>query len=120
MTGESKQNGFSLVEMLVALAVLAIAGMALMNAMTTGLRASSLAQERALAGLAADNLLALQIAGESGQALRARTGTYGLAGAQYEWRVEIEAAPGYALDRVTLTLTRDDRELARRITFVRR
>ena len=112
--------GFSLVEMLAALAVLAVAGLALMNAMTTGIRAAGLAQDAALAGLAADNILALQIAGESGQALRGRTGTYELAGAAYDWRLTVEAAPGGSLDQVTLVLERDDKEAARRVTFVRR
>jgi len=112
--------GFSLVEMLAALAVLAVAGLALMNAMTTGLRAAGLAQDTALAGLAADNILALQIAGEGGQALRGRTGTYELAGAAYDWRLTVEAAPGGSLDQVTLVLERDDKEAARRVTFVRR
>lgn len=112
--------GFSLVEMLAALAVLAVAGLALMNAMTTGVRAAGLAQETALAGLAADNILALQIAGEGGHTLRGRTGRYELAGAAYDWRLTVEAAPGGSLDQVTLVLERDDKEAARRVTFVRR
>ena len=116
----STQAGFSLVEMLAALSILAVAGLALMNAMTTGVRAAGLAQETALAGLAADNVLALQIAGERGQALRARSGTYELAGVTYDWRLSIEAAPGGGLDQVTLVLEREDREAARRVTFVRR
>lgn len=114
------QAGFSLVEMLAALAVLAVAGLALMNAMTTGVRAAGLAQETALAGLAADNVLALQIAREGGQALRDRSGRYELAGLDYEWRLAIEAAPGGRLDQVTLVLEHDGREAARRVTFVRR
>lgn len=114
------QAGFSLVEMLAALAVLAVAGLALMNAMTTGVRAAGLAQESALAGLAADNVLALQIAGEGGQALRSRTGRYELAGVAYDWRLSVDAAPGAELDQVTLVLERDNREAARRVTFVRR
>jgi general secretion pathway protein I len=115
-----RDSGFSLVEMLAALAVLSIAGLALLNAMTTGVRAASLAQESALAGLAADNILALQIAGEGGQGLRARTGTYDLAGVQYAWRLSLDRAPGGGLDQVTLVLERDDREAARRVTWVRR
>lgn len=114
------QAGFSLVEMLAALAVLAVAGLALMNAMTTGVRAAGLAQENALAGLAADNVLALQIAGQGGQSLRARGGRYALAGIEYDWRLSIDAAPGGRLDQVTLVLEHDDREAARRVTFVRR
>ena len=114
------EAGFSLVEMLAALAILAVAGLALMNAMTTGVRAAGLAQETALAGLAADNILALQMAGEGGPSLRARSGVYELAGVRYDWRLSIDAAPGASLDQVTLVLEREDREAARRVTFVRR
>lgn len=115
----SRSDGFSLVEMLVALGVLSIAGLALMNAMTTGVRAATLAQDTALAGIAADNILGLQIVGERGQSLRSRTGSYALGAAQYEWTLEVERAGGTPLDRVTLIVTQDERELVRRTTFVR-
>jgi len=114
------EAGFSLVEMLAALSVLAVAGLALMNAMTTSVRAASLAQETALAGLAADNILALQIAGEGGQVMRERSGRYEIAGAAYDWRLTIDPAPGGRLDQVTLVLERDNREAARRTTWMRR
>ena len=112
--------GFSLVEMLAALAVLAVAGLALMNAMTTGVRAAGLAQDTALAGLAADNLLAAHLAGADGQVLRERSGAYDFAGATYQWRLSIEAAPGGRLDQVTVIVERGEREAARRTTWVRR
>lgn len=115
----NRTDGFSLVEMLVALAVLSIAGLALMNAMTTGVRAATLAQETALAGLAADNVLGLQIVGERGQSLRSRSGRYELGGTEFDWTLEVERAPGSPLDRVTLVLVQDERELVRRTTFVR-
>lgn len=120
MGRSSSEAGFSLVEMLAALAILAVAGLALMNAMTTGVRAAGLAQETTLAGLAADNVLALRIAGEDGQALRPGGGVYELAGVAYDWRLTIEAAPGGRLDQVTVVLEREGREAARRVTYVRR
>lgn len=113
------ERGFSLIEVLVALAVLAVAGVALSNAMTTSVRATALSQDIALANLAADNVLALQLAGDGGQALRERGGSYELAGVTYEWRLEIiNAAQG--LDRVDVIVEREGQEVAQRTTFVRR
>lgn len=114
-----RQAGFSLIEMLAALAVLAIAGVALTNAMTTSVRSAGFSQQASLAGLAADNLLALQLAGEGGQSLRDRGGAYELAGRRYDWRLDVEATADPELDRITLSVSIDGREQARRITFVR-
>lgn len=114
-----RPDGFSLVEMLAALTVLAIAGVALTNAMTSSVRAASIARDVSVAGMAADNLLALAIAGENGQDLRDRSGAYELAGLTYDWRLELEETADPGLSRVTLILERDNREAVRRVTFVR-
>lgn len=117
MTG--RQDGFSLIEMLAALTVLAVAGAALTNAMTSSVRAAAIARDVSLAGVAADNLMALNIAGDGGQALRDRSGAYELAGLTYDWRLELEDTSDPGLSRVTLVVERDGREAARRTTFVR-
>ena len=115
-----RTSGFSLIEMLAALAVLAIAGMALTHAMTTSIRAAGFSQQVSLAGLAADNLLALALAGEGGRSLRDRSGVYELADRRYDWRLEVEETADPQLLRVTVIVVRDQREQARRTTFVRR
>ncbi|MGJ3232707.1 MAG: type II secretion system minor pseudopilin GspI [Oceanicaulis sp.] len=115
-----REAGFSLMEMLAALAVLAIAGVALMNALTTSVRASTLAGDAALAGLAADNLLATSLAESRGDPPANRSGPYEIAGRTFDWRLESEAAGTQGLARVTLVVeTEDGREVARRTTFVR-
>lgn len=115
-----RQDGFSLIEMLAALTVLAVAGAALTNAMTSSIRAASIARDVSLAGVAADNVLALNIAGEGRQSLRDRSGEYELAGIVYAWRLELEETADPDLSRVTLVVERENREAARRVTFVRR
>ncbi len=114
-----RDHGFSLVEVLAALSVLAIAGVALTNAMTTSIRSAALARDISLAGIAADNLMALQIAGEDRQTLRDRGGDYELAGVAYTWTLDLEDTSDPNLSRVTLIIERDEREEARRVTFVR-
>ena len=51
-----RQDGFSLIEMLAALAILALAGIVLMNALSTSARSATLAREMTLAQIAAQNL----------------------------------------------------------------
>ncbi len=113
------EQGFSLVEVLAALSILAVAGIALANAMTSSVRAAGLARDVSLAGVAADNVMALNLAGDDGQTLRDRTGAYELAGITYDWSIDLEPTPDPSLTRVTVVIERDEVEAARRVTFVR-
>lgn len=115
-----REDGFSLIEMLAALAVLAIAGVALMNALTTSVRAASLAEDAALAGLAAENILSEQLATARGAAPGDRSGPYEIAGRRFDWRLETEPAGDPGLSRITLVVdTETGREAARLVTFMR-
>ena len=117
------QSGFSLVEMLAALAVLAIAGLALMNAVTQSARAAGLARETAYAQAAAENLMnAALLAADPRQGVREAAGEYELAGRRYAWRLDIERTSQPGLQRIVLTLAEPDGErvLAELTTFRRR
>ena len=111
--------GFSLIEMLAALAVLAIAGVALMNALTTSARSASLARDIALAGLAADTLLSRELAESGGAPSVARSGEYEMGGVDFDWRLDLSPTGSPGLGRVEMIVERDGREQARLITFVR-
>ena len=116
-----KTNGeFSLIELLVALAVLSIAGMALLNAVQTSTRTTSVLESRGIAQIAADNILNERLARTG--ALAEDSGTYEIAERAYDWSLEIEVTTDEALARVTLVLTdlADGREAARLVTFTRR
>lgn len=115
-----REAGFSLIEMLAALAVLAIAGVALMNALTTGIRAATMAEDATLAGLAAENILSTEIAQSRGDPLSDRSGAYEMAGRRYEWRLDSRAAGDPGLSQITLVIETDQgREAARLVTFLR-
>jgi len=107
--GSDEQAGFSLVEMLAALAILAMSGVALMNALTTSTRAASLSEQMTLAQLAAQNVLSEQLL-EVDQPLRARSGAYDLAGRSYDWILEIEATDQPSLVRVRLVMSDPETE----------
>lgn len=115
-----REAGFSLIEMLAALAVLAIAGLALLNALTTGVRAAALAEDAALSGLAAENLMATVIAEARSAPVRDRSGRYEIAGRAFDWRLEVSAAGDRELSQLDLILEDvDGREAARLTTFMR-
>lgn len=114
------QSGFSLIEMMAALAVLALAGIAVMQLLQTTTQNTAALEERSLAMLAAENILneQLLIAADRGN----RSGSYALAGVEYDWRLAINRTTDTALLQYVVTIHPDsqDRTLARIETFRRR
>ncbi len=96
--------GFSLVEMLAALVVLAIAGLALVQALTQSARAATLAEDRALAALAAENVMAEWRLERTGSP-RDASGQYVFAGRDYAWRIAIASTPEAGLVAVSLEIS---------------
>lgn len=95
--------GFSLVEMLAALVVLAIAGLALVQALTQSARAATLAEDRALAALAAENVLADWRLERTGPP-RDASGQYVFAGRDFAWRIAVSPTPEAGLVVVSLEI----------------
>jgi len=96
-------GGFTLVEMLAALVVLAIAGLALVQALTQSARAATLAEDRALAAMAAENVLADWRLERTGPP-RPATGQYAFAGRDYEWSIDISPTAESGLVAVNVEL----------------
>ena len=109
MTG-CRQAGFSLIEMLAALTILALAGVALMNALTTSTRSATLAREMTLAQIAAQNLLSEQILDTDPGQMRERSGEYALGGLSFTWVLEIEATGQPDLVRLRLVISDPETE----------
>ena len=107
---ERLQSGFSLIEMLAALTILALAGVALMNALTTSTRAAALAREMTLAQIAAQNLLSEQILDSDPGQMRERTGEYELGGQAFAWALEIESTGQPDLVRLRLVISDPETE----------
>lgn len=119
MTGRS-QSGFSLVEMLAALGVLSLAGLALMNAVTASGRSAIIARERALAGMAAESVMNIAILeAHPLRGIEDSRGVYTLAGIEYAWAIDVEPTPDPALRRVTLVVSDDRGPAAERVGFTR-
>ena len=118
--GGDHQSGFSLIEMMAALAVLALAGIAVVQMLQTTTQNTAALEARSLAMLAAENILneQLLVAEDRGN----RSGSYALAGVDYEWRLAINRTSDAALMHYVVTIqpTDEERVLARIETFRRR
>jgi len=119
MAGGRRDTGFSLIEMMVALAVIAIAGLALMNLTQTSTRNTAAVETRSLAALAAENLLNTEWLRPG--APEARSGRYELGGVSYDWRTRVAQTGEAGLVRVHIELTESgqDQVLAELDTFRR-
>jgi len=101
--GSVKATGFTLIEVLVALAVVAIAVVALATAGGRSLDTQYQIENRTLALWVADNRLA-ELALESSLQPGSRSGTSTLGGRSWRWRAQIQAAPGGMLWRVDIAV----------------
>ncbi|WP_440958057.1 type II secretion system minor pseudopilin GspI [Oceanicaulis sp. LC35] len=102
------QDGFSLIEMLAALAILALAGVALMNALSTSARSATLAREITLAQIAAQNLLSEALLNAGPGAMRDQRGEYALGGQSFDWALEVDDAGQPDLLRLRLVISEPD------------
>lgn len=109
------RTGFSLIEIMVALAVFALAAMALLNLSGESVRSAARVEERTLGGIVADNVAAESVLGlGDGQA----EGRQVLAGRDWRWVREIRATQIPDLQQVEVrVMDGDGREAARRVVF---
>lgn len=102
MTVRTGEDGFSLIEMMAALAVLAIAGLALVNMTAATTRNTAAVQERALATLAAENILNRELLRETPP--QSGSGEYELGGTGYAWELAVAATDDADLVRLHLVV----------------
>jgi len=115
------RQGFTLVEVLVALAIVSIALMAALRAAGQGTAAAGELRLRLLAGLVAENRLAEHRARGAWLPLGIGRGTQQQGGVEFAWREEVIATPNSAFRRVDVFVSEpaaDARALARLTGFV--
>ena len=90
----SAGNGFTLVEVLVALAVLTIALAAVMRAMSQSIDTSGNLRDRTIAMWVAQNRLATHQIQHDWPALDTTEGSTDMVGLEWRWREQVMPAPG--------------------------
>lgn len=116
-----KRMGFTLVEVLVALAIISIALLAALRAAGQGANDLGELRSRMLAGWVAENLLAEQRARGDWLPLGIQRGTGRQGGIEFAWRKEVIATPNSAFRRVDVfvfAVPEESRSLARLTGFL--
>lgn len=99
---DGKRGGFTLVEVLVALAIISIALLAALRVAGGGTNSVGELRARLLAGWVAENLLADQRARGEWPSLGILSGRQRQGGIEFAWREEVIAAPNVAFRRVDI------------------
>ena len=103
-------DGFTLVEVLVALAIISIALMAALRAAGQGTNNVGELRSRLLAGWVAENRLAEHRAREDWLPLGIQRGTESQGGFEFGWREEVIATPNPAFRRVDVLVFTNNEE----------
>ncbi len=88
------EKGFSLIELLVAVAILSLVAFTLLESQAGAIRNTGIIQERALATIVAENQLARLISGSVLPEIGVRSGEETQLGALYRWQENVRLAPG--------------------------
>ena len=99
---EGRRGGFTLVEVLVALAIISIALLAALRVAAGGTNSVGELRARLLAGWVAENVLAESRARGEWPALGIQRGTQRQGGIEFAWREEIIGTPNVAFRRVDI------------------
>jgi general secretion pathway protein I len=105
-TLKSKDNdaGFTLIEVMVALAIFSIAVVALITAQNENIRTITILEERAIAEIAAENILVETITSPTNIPVGFTSGQLRFAGRKFDWRRQIIETTSPNIHRVTVNI----------------
>lgn len=98
-------DGFSLVELLVAVAILALAAVSLLESQTQAIGMTSAVEQRALAAIVAENRLNLALGLKEDPVPGSRTGAEEQMGVRFSWRETVRPAPGGDLSIIRVSVS---------------
>lgn len=110
------KHGFTLVELLVALAVFSLAAMALLNLAGENTRSAARVDDRVLGGVVAENL-AVEAAIAPRMAEGQTSGRTPLAGRQWQWTRTVAATDDPDILRIDIRVSTDEGQASDRTLF---
>lgn len=119
-TKTGDERGFSLIELLVAVSILALVAVALLDGQTQAITITGKLEERSLASMVAENRLNLALGLVEPPAPGVRSGTEQQLGMTFEWRETVRPAPGNDLTIVEIVVASPNNrqtDLARLVGF---
>lgn len=115
----AERSGFTLIEMLVALAVFSLAAMALLNLSGESTRSAQRIETRTLGGMVAENV-AVEAAVAPALAEGERSGASDLGGRRWMWSRSVTATADPELLRIDVRVRDDEGQAADRVLYRRR
>lgn len=116
----ASDDGFSLIELLVAVSILALAAVSLLESQTQAISITSQLEQQSLASIVAENRLNLALGLIEEPVPGTRSGSENQMGMDFRWQETVRPAPGGDLTIIEVTVSTDDRQalqLARLIGF---
>lgn len=98
----ARQDGFTLVELLVALAIFSVTAVALLKLQGENARLTTAVEEKFLAGIIAENQLVEVLTRPNPPDLGIRQGEAAMAGRQWRWTQTVSATPGALMLRIDI------------------
>lgn len=116
MTRRSARQGFTLIEMLVALSVFSLAAMALLNLSGENTRSAARVETRTLGGIVAENL-AVEAATLPSIGEGTTSGEVGLAGRRWRWTRAVTTTDVGGMLRIDIRVSNAEGQAADRTLF---
>jgi len=111
-----ERRGFTLIEMLVALAVFSLAALALLNLSGESTRSAARVQARTLAGVVAENI-AVEAMVSARLPVGETSGETMLAGQTWRWRRVVSGTEVPGMGRIDVRVFDDEGQAAERVLF---
>lgn len=113
-------KGFSLIELLVALAIFSFAALALLESQSGSVRTASAVRAQTLASFVADNRIAVFLGAHTVPRPGQYSGQQQQMGVTYDWRENYQLIPGTQLMRMTVSVRDEDNNERAVLTALRR
>lgn len=104
------QDGFSLIEVVIALGVFSIAVLALLNAQNEHVRTVTAIEERTLARIVAENQLVEALSSVTPLNLGRASGVADLGGRRWAWVVRVVPTQNDTIRRIEVSVTEDQKD----------